>query len=128
MFLVVIIESFADLRSTSEDEQSKHKKDTFLPLGFLAEEQRLKFQKKRQLREKFILNFDKYYFRSTEKIFILFVAADAIITATKHTNMDGTWAKVLIWWQVSKCINLIPTNWLTFFFHFAAVCQCALCV
>ena len=103
IFLVVIIESFADLRSVSDDQPStKQQSPTVLQLG-ASEDQKVKLQKKQQSAEKFVANMDKYYVRVIEKVFILVVVVDAIITATKYTGMPGQLAKALEWWQV--CYN-----------------------
>ena len=48
----------------------------------------------------FIKSLDKWYHRRVEKIFLGLVAADAIVTSLKHTDMDENLAIALQVWQV----------------------------
>jgi len=109
IFLVVIIESFADLRSDSAGEVSgrQQKKPTIVlyeqkggtnEIGFRdieTQESLTAFKRKR----------NKYYYKMVEKFFIILVLVDAAIMCGTHAGMSDELALGLRYWQV-RCGHL----------------------
>ena len=101
---MVIIESFADLRSEEAVESSSKRKDK--PTIVLYEQKggsneiSFKHIKTQESVSAFKSKLNKYYFRSVEKVFLVLVLLDAVVTATKHTDMHPMWADALKYWQV----------------------------
>lgn len=104
---MVIIESFADLRSDEAAESSSRQKDK--PTIVLYEQRggtneiSFKHVKTQESVTAFKNKLNKYYYTIIEKGFIVLVLMDAIVTAMKHTGMSSTWAQVLQYWQVGGC-------------------------
>ena len=48
----------------------------------------------------FAKSLDKWYYRRAERVFLLLVFIDALVTAFKHTNMNEDLALALQIWQV----------------------------
>ena len=106
IFLVVIIESFADLRNDAAGEASvkQQKKPTVVLCGtneisfkdIETQESRTLFKKRRQ----------KYYFDLVEKVFILLVLVDAAVMAIKYAGMSSSLAAGLRYWQVCACMYM----------------------
>ncbi len=102
--MVVIIESFADLRSDAAGETAgkQQKKPTIVlyeqkggtnEIGFRnieAQESLTAFKRKR----------NKYYYDRVEKGFIILVLVDAAITSATHADMSPSAALGLRYWQV----------------------------
>ena len=104
---MVIIESFADLRSDEAVESSSKQQDK--PTIVLYEQKgntneiSFKHIKTQESLTAFKNKLNKYYFHVVEKGFIVLVLVDAVVTATKHTGMSNTLADVLTYWQVGGC-------------------------
>lgn len=105
---MVIIESFADLRSDSDtSDSSTDKKDKpaivlYEQPGTGDDKDKLRFKtlKNQESTAKFREALKKYYFHGIEKFFITVVLIDSIIVATRHTGMCDTWSDVIKYWQV----------------------------
>ena len=112
---MVIIESFADLRSdeaveSSNKQQNKPTIVLFEQRGG-ANEIGFKHIKTQESLAAFKMKLNSYYYSVIEKGFILLVLVDALVTATKHTDMSDTWAEVLKYWQVrKKCLTASLSN------------------
>ena len=108
--MVVIIESFADLRSDSiaSKSSSENKDKPVIVLyeqpGSADDKEKLRFKmlKNQESTANFRDRLNKYYFLVIEKVFIVFVLFDAIVVATKHTGMLTVWSDVIMYWQVWK--------------------------
>lgn len=102
IFLVVIIESFAGLRGDSDlDSSKKDKKKPVIVLEHSDDNLRLQYLKNHESTTAFEKMLQKYYVNLIEKLFLVLVLVDALITATKHTGMSDTWLQVLRFWQVT---------------------------
>ena len=102
IFLVVIIESFAGLRGDSDlGSSKKDKKKPVIVLEHSDDNLRLQYLKNHESTTAFEKMLQKYYVNLIEKFFLILVLVDAIVTATKHTDMSNTWLLVLRFWQVS---------------------------
>ena len=101
---MVIIESFADLRSEEAGESSGKQQDK--PAVVLYEQKgntneiSFKHIKTQESLTAFKNKLNKYYYCIVEKAFIVLVLVDAIVTALKHTGMSQELADVLRYWQV----------------------------
>ena len=103
IFLVVIIESFADLRGDSALGSSQKDKDKpVIVLEHSDENLRLQYLKNHESTTAFEKTLKKYYFNLIERLFLVLVLVDAVVTATKHTGMSETWVLLLRIWQASK--------------------------
>lgn len=104
VFLVVIIESFADLRrdATLASLQKSKDKPTIV-LENTDESLHLQLVKDHESTSIFQKTLNKYYTNGVEQFFHILILLDAIVTATKHTGMNNTWAFILMCWQASAC-------------------------
>ena len=110
IFLVVIIESFAGLRGDSDlGSSKKDKKKPVIVLEHSDDNLRLQYLKNHESTTAFEKMLQKYYVNLIEKFFLIIVLVDAIVTATKHTDMSDTWLLILRCWQVS-ILKFIHSN------------------
>ena len=70
---------------------------------------RLQYLKNHESTTAFEKMLQKYYVNLIEKFFLILVLVDAVVTATKHTDMSNTWLLVLRCWQVS-ILKFIHSN------------------
>ena len=123
VFLVVIIESFADLRGDAAlTSTHKNKDKPVIVLESTDESLRLQLLKTHESTTAFEKTLKKYYTNGIEWLFHILVLFDAIITATKHTGMSNTWAFILKCWQASINVILIIKILLCLIL---ADCECA---
>lgn len=115
----MIIESFAGLRGDSYlDSSKKDKKKPVIVLEHSDDNLRLQYLKNHESTTAFEKMLKKYYIDVIEKLFLILVLVDAVVTATKHTGMCGTWLLVLRVWQV--------TIYILKFVHLYAACSISL--
>ena len=106
----MIIESFAGLRGDSDlGSSKKDKKKPVIVLEHSDDNLRLQYLKNHESTSTFEKMLQKYYVNVIEKIFLVLVLVDAIVTATKHTGMNDHWLNVLRYWQVSICMIIHST-------------------
>ena len=97
----MIIESFAGLRGDSDlGSSKKDKKKPVIVLEHSDDNLRLQYLKNHESTTAFEKKLHKYYVNLIEKLFLILVLVDAIVTATKHTGMSDTWLLILRLWQV----------------------------
>lgn len=121
IFLVVIIESFAGLRGDSYlDSSKKDKKKPVIVLEHSDDNLRLQYLKNHESTTAFEKMLKKYYVDVIEKLFLILVLVDAVVTATKHTGMCDTWLLVLRFWQVTIIYYTLK------FVHSFAACSISL--
>ena len=115
----MIIESFAGLRGDSYlDSSKKDKKKPVIVLEHSDDNLRLQYLKNHESTTAFEKMLKKYYIDVIEKLFLILVLVDAVVTATKHTGMCDTWLLVLRVWQV--------TIYILKFVHSYAACSISL--
>ena len=99
----MIIESFADLRGdTTLGSSQKDKDKPVIVLEHSDENLRLQYLKNHESTTALEKALKKYYFNLIERLLLILVLVDAVVTATKHTGMSETWVLLLRIWQASK--------------------------
>lgn len=70
--------------------------------GASEENLRLKALKAQESSNAFTKKLNRWYFKFIEKIFLILVLVDAVVTAIKYPEMPVGLVKAQQWWQVSS--------------------------
>ena len=104
----MIIESFAGLRGDSVlDSAKSDKKKPVIVLEHSENNLHLQYLKNHESTTAFEKLLSKYYLNGIEKIFLVLVLLDAVLTASKHTGMPPELVLALRIWQASNVFHTL---------------------